>query len=237
MNRTTPIDLKLYLVTDPDLAGERSLLDVVDEAVAGGASVVQLRDKGAEARDLLAMAEALKARLLPKGIPLLVNDRVDVAAAAGVGCHIGQSDLPPAAARAILGEQVIIGLSIDRVEQTSAADPACLDYVAHGPFAQTGSKIDAGKSVGMEGIEQVRVLTALPLVAIGGIDVTNAADAIRAGADGVAVISAVMAARCTQRGRIGPAGRPSIERSMNSACKRQGEEPRDEKGKRPVDMA
>ncbi|MEM7042872.1 MAG: thiamine phosphate synthase [Pseudomonadota bacterium] len=187
-------DLRLYLITDPDLVGERSLLDVVDQATNGGVGLVQLRDKKAEARELLEFAGALKAMLAPKGVPLVVNDRVDVAAAAGVGCHLGQSDLPPEAARAILGEDAIIGLSIDRVEQAKGADPVCLDYVAHGPFAATGTKIDAGRPVGADGIANVRALTGLPLVAIGGIDATNAANAIRAGADGVAVISAIMAA-------------------------------------------
>ncbi len=195
MNKNLPPDLRLYLVTDPDLAGERSLLDVVDQASANGVSIVQLRDKDAEARDLLALAEALNVLLAPRGVPLVVNDRVDVAAAAGVGCHIGQSDLPPAAARAILGEDVVIGLSLDRIDQVQTADPACLDYVAHGPFAATGTKPDAGAPVGIEGIKQVRALTMMPLVAIGGIDATNAADAIRAGADGVSVVSAIMAAR------------------------------------------
>ncbi|MEZ5935560.1 MAG: thiamine phosphate synthase [Alphaproteobacteria bacterium] len=193
MSGLSTLDLSLYLVTDPEIAGGRSLLDMVDAASAGGVRLVQLRDKGADARELLELARALNALLLPRGVPLIVNDRVDVAAAAGVGCHIGQSDLPPEAARAILGEEAILGLSIDQAGQTTAADPACLDYVAHGPFAATGTKPDAGKPVGAAGIEGVRRLTALPLVAIGGIDATNAAAAIRAGADGVAVVSAVMA--------------------------------------------
>ncbi len=194
MNRSANLDLSLYLITDPALAGDRSLPDVVREAILGGVKLVQLRDKGAEARDLLDQALALKNLLDPHGIPLVVNDRVDVAAAAGVGCHIGQSDLPPRAARGILGENAIIGLSIDDPDQTPAADPADLDYVAHGPFAQTGSKADAGLPVGKEGLLRVRAQTALPLVAIGGIDATNAAEAIEAGADGVAVISAIIAA-------------------------------------------
>lgn len=220
MTWTSGLDLKLYLVTDPDLTGERSLIDVVDQATAGGVGLVQLRDKGADARGLLAMANALKALLQPKGVPLVVNDRVDVAAAAGVGCHIGQSDLPPSAARAILGEEAIVGLSLDHVDQTQAADPACLDYVAHGPFAATGTKADAGKPVGIEGIERVRALTALPLVAIGGIDVTNAADAIAAGADGVAVISSVMAARDPRA--AAQALRDAVERTMNDRCELLG---------------
>ena len=194
MTSTTILDPKLYLVTDAGLLRGRALIDVVDEACAGGVTLVQLRDKTAEARDLLEMARALKAALQPRGVPLVINDRVDVAAAAGVGCHVGQTDLPVEAARAMLGEAAIIGLSLDHVEQTGAADPALLDYVAHGPFATTDTKPDAGKPVGIRGINEVRARTGLPLVAIGGIDASNAAHAIDAGADGVAVVSAVMAA-------------------------------------------
>lgn len=192
MKRHTHLDLSLYLITDPVIAGSRALPDVVNEAVSGGVSVVQVRDKKADARDLLDLTLALKTLLDPLGIPLVVNDRVDVAAAAGVGCHIGQTDLPPKAAREILGEGAIIGLSIDDPDQTANADPGLLDYVAHGPFASTGTKADAGAPVGGEGIIRVRAETTLPLVAIGGIDETNTADAIKAGADGVAVISAII---------------------------------------------
>ncbi len=194
MKRFPFLDLSLYLITDPEMAGDRSLLDVIGAAVEGGVSLVQIRDKKAEARDLLEQTLAFKMLLDPLGIPLVVNDRVDVAAAAHVGCHIGQSDLPPAAARDILGDDAIIGLSIDDPAQTPAADAAFLDYVAHGPFALTGTKADAGSPVGAEGIMRVRAQTALPLVAIGGIDSGNAAKAIEAGADGIAVISAIIAA-------------------------------------------
>ena len=192
MKRRAGLDLSLYLITDPVIAGTRSLLDVVGEAVSGGVTLVQVRDKKAEAKDLLERTLALKTLLDPLGVPLVVNDRVDVAAAAGVGCHIGQTDLPPKAARNILGDQAIIGLSIDDPDQTPDADPAVLDYVAHGPFASTGSKADAGAPVGKDGILRVREQTALPLVAIGGIDETNAAGAILSGADGIAVISAII---------------------------------------------
>ena len=192
MKRSSPFDLSLYLITDPLVAGGRSLVDVVGEAVSGGVRLVQVRDKTAEARSLLDLTLKLKALLDPLGIPVLVNDRVDVAAAAGVGCHIGQTDLPMRAAREILGGDAIIGLSIDDPSQTRNADPALLDYVAHGPFAQTDSKADAGGPVGKEGIARVRAQTTLPLVAIGGIGEANAADAIEAGANGIAVISAIV---------------------------------------------
>lgn len=193
MKRSLFLDLSLYLITDPLMAGDRSLVDIVGDAVKGGVSLVQIRDKQADARALLEQTCALKDLLDPLGIPLIVNDRVDVAAAAKVGCHVGQSDLPVSAARDILGEDAIIGLSIDDPAQTSMADPALLDYIAHGPFASTGTKTDAGSPVGEDGLASVRGQSALPLVAIGGIDAENAADAIKAGADGVSVISAIMA--------------------------------------------
>jgi thiamine-phosphate pyrophosphorylase len=188
-------DPTLYLVTDPDPASGHSLVEIVGAAVKGGVTLVQLRDKHADGRALLEQARALKALLDPKGIPLIVNDRVDVAVAAGAaGCHVGQTDLPPEEARAILGPDAILGLSIDQVEQARAADPEHVDYVAHGPFATTVTKPDAGAPVGASGIAAARELSALPLVAIGGIDAGNAADAIRAGADGIAVVSAIVAA-------------------------------------------
>jgi len=188
-------DPTLYLVTDPELASGHSLVEIVGAAVEGGVTLVQLRDKQADGRALLEQARALKALLDPKGIPLIVNDRVDVAVAAGAaGCHVGQSDLPPEEARALLGPEAILGLSIDQVEQARAADPEHVDYVAHGPFAATGTKPDAGAPVGASGIAAARELSALPLVAIGGVHAGNAAEAIRAGADGIAVVSAIVSA-------------------------------------------
>jgi thiamine-phosphate pyrophosphorylase len=188
-------DPTLYLVTDPELGRGRSLVEIVGAAVTGGVTLVQLRDKRADGRVLLEQSRALKALLDPHGIPLIVNDRIDVALAAGAaGCHVGQSDLPAEDARAILGPDAIIGLSIDALDQARAADSEHVDYVAHGPFAATGTKPDAGAPVGARGIAAVRELSALPLVAIGGIDAGNAADAIRAGADGIAVVSAIVAA-------------------------------------------
>jgi thiamine-phosphate pyrophosphorylase len=188
-------DPTLYLVTDPTQGGDRPLAEVVAAAVQGGVTLVQLRDKAAGGRALLEQARALQALLAPFGVPLIVNDRVDVAVAAGAaGCHVGQSDLPAAAARALLGPEAILGVSLDAVDQVAAVDPAAVDYVAHGPFAATATKADAGGPVGAAGLAAVRRRTALPLVAIGGIDSTNAGLAIGAGADGVAVVSAIVAA-------------------------------------------
>jgi thiamine-phosphate pyrophosphorylase len=188
-------DPTLYLVTDPALGHGRPLGEIVAQAVAGGVTLVQLRDKAAGGRALLEEARALAALLAPLGIPLIVNDRVDVAVAAGAaGCHVGQSDLPAAAARALIGPEAILGVSLDAVDQVAAVDPALVDYVAHGPFAATATKADAGGPVGAEGLAAVRRRTALPLIAIGGIDASNARLAIGAGADGVAVVSAIVAA-------------------------------------------
>ena len=185
---TRRFDPTLYLVTDPELARGRALVDVVAAAVRGGITLVQLRDKHAGGRDLLETARALKA------VPLIVNDRADVAHAAGVGCHVGQTDLPAAAARAIVGPDAIVGVSLDDPDQVGEIDRDLVDYVAYGPFAATATKADAGRAVGPDGLAAVAKQTLLPLVAIGGIDANNAAEAVRAGADGIAVISAIMAA-------------------------------------------
>lgn len=192
---TRRFDPTLYLVTDPELARGRPLTEVVAAAIRGYVTLVQLRDKHADGRALLETARALKALLDPLGMPLIVNDRVDVAhAAAAAGCHVGQKDLPATAARAILGPDAILGVSIDALEQARDIDPTLIDYVAYGPFAATATKVDAGYPVGADGLAAVRKQTMLPLIAIGGIDVCNVAEAVRAGADGIAVVSAIMTA-------------------------------------------
>ena len=143
---------------------------------------------------LLETARALKAVLDPLGVPLLINDRVDVAHAAGAGLPRRPERPAGRGARAILGPDAILGVSLDDPEQARAVDPALVDYVAHGPFAATATKADAGGPVGAAGLAAARRLTGLPLIAIAGIDALNAAAAMRAGADGVAVVSAIMAA-------------------------------------------
>jgi thiamine-phosphate pyrophosphorylase len=194
MRERLRLDPTLYLVTDRDLCHGRTLSRIVAQAVRGGVTLVQLRDKQAGGRALLEEARALRQVLDPLGVPLIVNDRVDVAAAAEAGCHVGQTDLPAWEVRVLLGEDALLGLSLDHVKQSRSADPGILDYIAFGPFAATGTKTDAGAPVGQQGIRAVRDLTTLPLVAIGGIDAGNAGAAIEAGADGIAVVSAIMVA-------------------------------------------
>lgn len=190
-----PFDLSLYLVTDPGLTEARGLIETVEQAVAGGVTIVQLRDPQAKGRALAEQARALLALLAPRGIPLIVNDRVDVAAAVGAqGVHLGQDDLDPAAARALLGPEAIIGLSIGTLEELAASDLGPVDYVGCGPVKATGTKSDAGGAIGVEGFAFLRAHIALPMVGIGGLKAEDAADVIRAGAEGVAVVSALCAA-------------------------------------------
>jgi len=187
-------DVTLYLVTDRRLAGNRPLTEVVQQAVAGGVTMVQLREKECSSREYLELALALK-KLLPPGTPLIINDRLDVAlAAAADGLHLGQNDLPPEVARRYLGPGAIIGLTVERPEQLAAAENLPVDYLAISPVFPTPTKTDTGPAWGLEGLALARKKTQHPLVAIGGINETNVAGVIRAGADGVAVVSAICAA-------------------------------------------
>ena len=188
-------DLTLYLVTDPRLVAARWLMSVVEAAVRGGATIVQLRDPDAHGRALVEQARALKALLSPLAIPLIINDRVDVAIAAGAdGVHLGQDDMAPGDARALLGPGPILGLSVGSPAEHAASDLAGVDYLGVGPVKATGTKADAGAAIGPAGVAAVRALTRLPIVGIGGLDATTAGEVIRAGADGVAVVSAICAA-------------------------------------------
>ncbi|MFG1236831.1 thiamine phosphate synthase [Xanthobacter autotrophicus DSM 597] len=194
-----PFDLTLYLVTDPRLVAERGLLATVEAAVKGGVTLVQLRDPDAHGRALVEQARALKALLAPLGIPLIVNDRVDVAVAADAdGVHLGQDDMSPADARALLGPERILGLSVGNPAEfagsSSGIDIGAVDYLGVGPVKATGTKKDAGAAIGAAGVAAVRALTRRPIVGIGGIDGALAGEVIRAGADGVAVVSAICAA-------------------------------------------
>lgn len=192
-----PFDLSLYLVTDSRLAGPRGVAETVRLALAGGVTLVQLRDPDASGRALVEQARALKALLGPHGVPLVVNDRVDVAAAAGAdGVHLGQDDLDPLDARRLLGPDAIIGLSVGSPAEFAASEAVlgAVDYLGTGPLRATATKAGAGAAIGPDGVAAVAALTRLPVVAIGGIAAEHAADAIAAGARGVAVVSAVMAA-------------------------------------------
>jgi len=190
-----PRDWSLYLVTDRRLAGPRSLDDVVRAALRGGVAAIQLREKECPTRDFVDLARALKAILAPAGVPLIVNDRVDVAlAACADGVHIGQSDMQYGDVRRLLGPDAIIGLSVETPEQAQRAASFDVDYLGVGPIFPTPTKTDAAPAWGIEGLAALRSASRHVLVAIGGIHRENAGDVIRAGADGIAVVSAICAA-------------------------------------------
>jgi thiamine-phosphate pyrophosphorylase len=184
----------LHLVTDSALCGSRGVLAVVEAAVRGGARVVQLREKALPTRAFVERARALKALLAPLHVPLLVNDRLDVALACGAdGVHVGQDDLSPQDVRRWM-PRALIGLSIERVGQLAEAERAPVDYYGASPVFATATKADAAPPLGLEGLRALRARTARPLVAIGGIDADNAAAVVAAGADALAVVSALCAA-------------------------------------------
>jgi thiamine-phosphate diphosphorylase len=196
------VDYGLYLVTDRPLCLGRSLLDVARAAVAGGVRVVQLREKHAPTREFVELGRALLALLAPLGVPLIINDRLDVALAIGAqGAHLGQDDMPVAQARAMLGPKAILGLSLETMDQLRAAEalPAGLvDYYGLSPIFQTPTKTDAGPGWGLAGLARARAEvdagSGRAIVAIGGIGPHNAASVLRCGAQGLAVVSAICSA-------------------------------------------
>jgi thiamine-phosphate pyrophosphorylase len=190
------VDLRLYALLDPVVAGGRTLADLAGR-IAGSATLVQLRDKHGSTRAMVEQARALRSVLEAAGVPLLINDRVDVALAAEAdGVHIGQDDMPVLDARLLLGRAAVIGLSIKTVAEAEAAPLELLDYVAIGGVYGTTSKDNASAPIGIDGLRAiVQTVRArrprFPICAIAGINAGNAAAVIGAGADGVAVISAL----------------------------------------------
>jgi thiamine-phosphate pyrophosphorylase len=192
-----PVDLRLNAIVDPERSGGHDLADLARLCAQGGATLVQLRDKLSETRAMVTRARAIKKALAPFNVPLVINDRVDVALAAGAdGVHVGQDDMAVEDARKLLGRDAIIGLSIKTVAEADAAPVDLIDYVGSGGVYVTGSKQQKNLPIGPAGL--ARVIAALhvrapnlPVCGIAGIDAGNAAAVIEAGADGVAVISAL----------------------------------------------
>jgi thiamine-phosphate pyrophosphorylase len=188
--------LRLYLVTDRNLAGGRPLAEVVRLAVRGGVTAVQLREKSLGASRFLEEVRELQRVLAGTGVPLFVNDRVDVALAAGAdGVHVGQDDLPAADARRLIGPAMLLGVSVATPDEVRQALSDGADYVSVSPVFLTPTKPDAELAVGLEGVARIRKATGdAPVLAIGGINAGNADAVVAAGSDGVAVVSAVMSA-------------------------------------------
>ena len=187
--------LKLYLVTDRDLSLGRSLEEVVSEAVAGGVTIVQLREKDASTGEFVELAFRLKEILRPYNVPLIINDRVDVALAVDAeGLHIGQSDMPYEIARKLLGPDKIIGLSVENMDDLLQANKLDVDYVGISPVYGTPTKTDTAEPFGLEGLRRAVELSVHPTVAIGGMNADTIADVMAVGTDGVAVVSAICSA-------------------------------------------
>lgn len=193
--RIKPEDLRLYLVTDRPLALGRDIAWVVEQAVKGGVTMVQLREKDIDTRTFIELGLKLKELLAPLGVPLIINDRVDVALAIDAdGVHIGQSDMPYETARRLLGPDKIIGLSVENYDDIEAANQLDVDYIGISPVYLTTTKTDTAAAFGQEGVRKATVLSKHPSVGIGGMNATTAAETMRSGADGVAVVSAIMSA-------------------------------------------
>ena len=189
------IDYSLYLVTDRDLARGRSTFEIVEAAVDGGVTVVQLREKHCSTREFIEQALAIKNFLKARKVPLIINDRLDVAQAVKAdGVHLGQTDMPLEMAKDILGDSMLIGISAESLEDAITAEKGGADYLGVSPIYTTSTKTDTAPPLGLAGLREIRKAVSLPLVGIGGLKRENSAEAIRSGADGVAVVSAIVAA-------------------------------------------
>lgn len=188
-------DLSLYLVTDRSLSLNRPLEWIVEEAVEGGVTMVQLREKEASTREFYELAVNLKRILKPYKVPLIINDRLDIALACDAdGLHIGQNDMPYRIARKLLGRNKIIGLSVESLQDVIDANQTDVDYIGISPVFGTLTKTDTASALGLHGVKDLTQISRHPSVGIGGINQANAAQIIEAGADGISVVSAIMSA-------------------------------------------
>jgi thiamine-phosphate pyrophosphorylase len=188
------MNFDLYVITDETIAGGRSHAEIARLAVLGGAGIIQLRDKGRSCADLTVVGKEIAAITLKAGAGFIVNDRLDVAVACGAdGVHLGQDDMRVSTARQLAPPGFIIGVSVGTVEEAEEAEREGADYVALSPIFSTASKDNAGPGLGLGRLRKIRHAVSLPVIAIGGISLKNAGDVIEAGADGIAVISSVVA--------------------------------------------
>lgn len=188
-------DYSLYLVTDRNLSLGRPIEDVVLAAVRGGVTCVQLREKECSAGEFLDLALRLKLELNGRGVPLIINDRLDVALAAGAdGVHLGQSDIPLQMAKRLSAGRLLIGISAASVEDAVRAEAGGADYVGISPVFSTPTKTDTAEPQGLDGVRKIRQAVKIPIVGIGGLNASNAGQVIRSGANGIAVVSAVVSA-------------------------------------------
>lgn len=194
-------DFGLYLVTDSDLCLGRPILDVVLAAVQGGVQTVQIREKQGNTRDFLELAKLLVREVQSKNIPIIINDRVDIALAShAAGVHVGQSDMPPEDARKLLGEKAIIGMTAPTMQCLAGAILEPVQYVAVGPVFATQTKKNTAPPWGLDGMRKVRAFlhekkSAMPFMTIGGINENNAKEILRTGVDSLAIVSTICSAK------------------------------------------
>jgi thiamine-phosphate pyrophosphorylase len=185
----------LYVITDRNLSRGRTPLRVAAEAISGGADIIQLREKECPGKEMFEGACGIRELTRDSGVTFIVNDRLDIALASGAdGVHLGQEDLPLPVARRIVPEGFLIGVTVHTVDDAARAEREGADYVAVSPVYATRSKDDAGAPCGLAMVREVCVAVSVPVIGIGGITRDNAGGVIAAGADGVAVISAVVSA-------------------------------------------
>lgn len=186
------MDYSLYLVTDRALSLGRSNLEVVQSAVEGGVTLVQLREKEATTREFYEEGLKVGAYLKARDIPLIINDRIDLALALdAAGVHLGQDDMPIDVARKLLGPRKIIGASVFTLEEAKIAESLGADYLGLSPIFVTETKPELVRQIGIEGIPLLKAAVQIPVVGIGSMSESNAYDAVKAGLDGVAVVSAI----------------------------------------------
>jgi len=192
MNTKKSIDYKLYLVTDRNVLGKRDLIQSVEEAIQGGATIVQLREKNCSSLDFYNLALKLKEVTSKYGVPLIINDRLDIALAVKAdGLHIGQEDLPLTIVKTIVGDDMIIGVSANTLEEALLAEKQGADYVGIGAVYPTDTKLDADY-VTLDDLHTIRKTISIPIVGIGGINEENVVEVMGSNIDGVAVVSAIL---------------------------------------------
>jgi thiamine-phosphate pyrophosphorylase len=185
-------DLSLYLVLDPVLCGEKGMVETARAAAAGGATMIQLRDKQADTRVMIETGRALKRALAGTHALLVINDDVEAAIAVEAdGLHVGQSDMGAHAARQRIGNRMILGISVETVERARAVDAGVINYVGAGPVFATSTKPDHEPPTGFGGLKRIVEASQLPVVAIGGLKAEHAGACFAAGAHGMAVVSAI----------------------------------------------
>lgn len=186
------IDLSVYLVLDPELCEALGMVETARRAVQGGVTVVQLRDKQADTAQMVATGRALKAALAGSGVPLIINDDLDAAVLIGAdGVHVGQEDASASLARTRMGPEAIVGVSVERPDLAAMIDADVADYIGAGPVFATPTKPDHKAPIGFDGLARIVETAPVPAVAIGGVKHEHAAEVIGAGAQGLAVVSAI----------------------------------------------